>query len=302
MTIKKKIIMLGDSAVGKTSMVKRFVYDIFEDSYISTIGSKVTKKEMIIQKKEEEVELNLVIWDILGRVGYNASHARAFAGVDGAILISDLTRMETIKSLERYWIPLLLEVVENVPLVFASNKHDLINGPRVDEKKMLKISSRYNIGIMDSLPPNLSVNYLTSAKTGANVENIFTSLGHLLLSNKILEDPIKELYESLVAHGIFRQTDKRTLIGATDAVIVDFCEKCGDEKKAMNILRQEVVRAGLDINQPSRDGLLRLVEFLADVEAEYIDDKTVFKNRERRLNWTKSARKVGTKREVKKRI
>jgi hypothetical protein len=51
----------------------------------------------------------------------------------------------------------------------------------------------------------------------------------------------------------------------------------------------------------SRDGLLRLVEFLADAEAEYIDDKTVFKNRERRLSLARGARKVGTKREVKKR-
>jgi small GTP-binding protein len=290
MTIKKKIIMLGDSAVGKTSMVKRFVYDIFEDSYISTIGSKVTKKEMIIQKREEEVELNLVIWDILGRVGYNASHARAFAGVDGAILISDLTRKETLKSLERYWIPLLLEVVENVPLVFASNKHDLIDGLRVDEKEMLKISSRYNIGIMESLPPNLSINYMTSAKTGANVENIFKSLGHLLLSDKILEDPIKELYESLVAHGIYRQTDKKTLIGATDALIVDFCEECRDEKKAMSILRQEVVRAHLDINQPKKEGLMRLVEFLADAETEYKNKDEVINNRKRRLSLAQGAK------------
>lgn len=290
MTIKKKIIMLGDSAVGKTSMVKRFVYDIFEDSYITTIGSKVTKKELIIKKGEEEVELNLVIWDVLGRVGYNASHARAFAGVDGAILISDLTRKETSKSLERYWIPLLLEVVENVPLVFASNKDDLINGLKVEQKEMLKIASRYNIGIKDSLPPNLSIHYMTSAKTGANVENIFTSLGHLLLSDKILEDPIKELYESLVAHGIYRQTDKKTLIGATDALIVDFCEECGDEKKAMSILRQEIVRAGLNINQPKKEGLLRLVEFLADAETDYKDKDDVINNRKRRLSLAQGAK------------
>ena len=127
MAIKKKIVMLGDSSVGKTSMVRRYVYDSFEDSYITTIGSKITTKEMIMEMDGEETEIKLVMWDILGRVGYNASHARMFAGADGAFLIADLTRKETLGSLERYWIPLLFEVVGNVPLVFASNKSDLKN-------------------------------------------------------------------------------------------------------------------------------------------------------------------------------
>jgi small GTP-binding protein len=282
--IKKKIIMLGDSAVGKTSMVRRFVFDQFEDTYISTIGSKVSKKGLQIKRGGDEVELKLVIWDILGRVGYNATHARSFAGADGAILIADLSRKETLKSLERYWIPLLFEVVENVPMVFASNKSDLVGDISYKPEEMEEIASRYNLGIKDSLHENLQVSYMTSAKTGENVENVFESLGHLLLSDKIPEDPIKELYESLVAEGIYRQTDKKTLIGATDAIIVNFCEGLEDEKMAMIILRQEITRAGLDIANPKKKALLRVVEYLAEAENDYLDEETLLKNKKRRMS------------------
>jgi small GTP-binding protein len=283
MAIKKKIVMLGDSAVGKTSMVRRFVYDTFEDSYITTIGSKLTTKELLIKKDDEEVDLKLVIWDVLGRVGYNASHAKMFAGADGAFLIADLTRKETLYSLERYWIPLLFEVVENVPLVFTSNKSDLTNDISYEFSEMKEMASRYNYGVSDSLPQNLDTSYLTSAKTGNNVENVFESLGHMLLSKRIIVNPIKELYETLVAEGIYRQTDKKTLIGATDAIIVEFSGGFEDDKIAMTVMRQEFIRAGLNVNKPTKEALYRVVEFLAEAESENLEEKTVLENRTRRL-------------------
>jgi small GTP-binding protein len=284
MTIKKKVVMLGDSAVGKTSMVKRYVYDTFEDSYISTIGSKLTTKELAIEIEGEEVQIKLVIWDVLGRVGYNASHAKAFAGADGAFLIADLSRKGTLGSLERYWIPLLFEVVGNVPLVFASNKADLENEIAFDSAMREEMASRYNYGITDSLPPHLSTSYLTSAKTGSNVESAFESISHLLLNNKEPENPIKELYETLVAEGIYRQADKKTLIGATDALIVDFSGGFEDEDLAMSNITSEFIRAGLDVRNPSKDGLLRVVEFLAECESEHKEEEIVLKNRQRRLD------------------
>jgi small GTP-binding protein len=284
MTIKKKIVMLGDSAVGKTSMVRRYVYDTFEDSYITTIGSKLTTKELVMEIEGEEIELKLVIWDVLGRVGYNASHAKMFAGADGAFLIADLTRKGTLGSLERYWIPLLFEVVGNVPLVFGSNKSDLENEIAFDTAMRDEMASRYNYGIAESLPSHLSTTYLTSAKSGENIENAFESIAHLLLTNKTPENPIKELYETLVAEGIYRQTDKRTLIGATDALIVDFSGGFEDDNLAQLHVSSEFIRAGLDVRNPTKEALLRVVEFLAETESEYKDEEVVINNRNRRLD------------------
>lgn len=291
MAVKKKIVLLGDSAVGKTSLIRRYVFDKFDDTYITTIGSKVTRKELMIRKGDRKVELNLIIWDILGRRGYTSIHARTFAGVHGAFLVSDLTRRETLASLERYWIPLLFKVVEYVPLVFVCNKNDLMNEVEFDLEDLDAIASRYNIGFEDELPENLSPSYSTSAKTGSNVEKAFESLGHFILSENIPSDPIKEMYEALVAMGIQQQTEVRTPLGALDAIFVDVCEEFDDDRLAMSILRQEISRAGIDIRSPSKEGLLKVVEYLAEAESEYRDTKIVLANKERRMKWVRSVRK-----------
>ncbi|UCE37629.1 MAG: GTP-binding protein [Thermoplasmata archaeon] len=300
MDYKKKVVMLGDSSVGKTSLVRRFVLDQFEDSYISTIGSKSTVKKIIIKKGGKDVSLTLVIWDVMGRVGYTGAHARMFKGADGAILVTDLTRRATLESLERYWIPLLLGVVESIPLIFIANKSDLIHEIAFDPNEMEYIASKYNIGISNSLPSSLATGYLTSAKTGENVECAFESIGHLLLAKKAPWDPVKELYKNLLAKGPYRERDTRTTIGAADAIIVDFCKGYEDENLAMLMLRQEIIRAGMDINHPSKESLVRLVEFLADAETEYKDNKTVILNRNKRLLLARGAVKMGTKRRVRK--
>jgi small GTP-binding protein len=289
MSVKKKIVMLGDSAVGKTSLIRRFVFDKFDDAYISTIGSKVTKKEMVIVKNGKEIELRLMIWDVLGREGYTATHSRTFAGVHGAVLVCDLTRRETLKSLERYWIPLLFDVVEYVPLVFACNKNDLSGEIAFEPDDLVAVASRYNSGFKKELPANLATTFSTSAKTGDNVETAFESLGHMLLTEKIPDDPVKDLYESLVAMGMHRQTDTGTPMGALDAIIVDFCDDFKDDRVAMSLLRQEIIRAGIDIRSPSKEGLLKVVEYLAEAGSEFQDERTVIANRDK---WMQLARNV----------
>jgi small GTP-binding protein len=289
--VLKKIVLLGDSAVGKTSLIRRFVFDRFEDSYISTIGTKVSKKSLSIQKDEDEIDLNLMIWDVLGRAGYTALHSRTFSGVHGAFLVADLTRRETLDSLERYWIPLLLNVVDNVPLVFACNKKDLVDEYAFQPEDVEEMASKYNIGMTDVLPGDLTTTYSTSAKTGENVENIFQGLGHMVLSEKKPKDPIKELFESLVAQGIYRHSDRKTPLGATDAIIVDFCEGFDDDRLAMSLLRQEILRAGLDINSPNSDALLKTIEYLAEAESEFKDEKNVITNKEKRMELVKGVRK-----------
>ena len=285
MAVKKKIVLLGDSAVGKTSLIRRYVFDQFEDAYIATIGSKVTMKELSIQKEGSDHELTLMIWDIIGREGYSGVHARTFVGVHGAILVADMTRKETLKSLERHWIPFLFKVAENVPLVFVCNKSDLSGKYEFEAGDMADVAKRYSGTTKTLLPTEYDYQYATSAKTGDNVENAFGSLGHLVLFSEDIPDPLKELYESLVALGIHRSTDKTTPIGVLDTIIVDFCEESEDSDSSLNIIRQELARASFDINNPSKDGILRAVEYLAEAESEYKDEDKVQENMRRRMEW-----------------
>ncbi len=65
-TISKKVCLLGDFAVGKTSLVRRFVYDLFNDKYISTIGVKVSRKTVVVPRTHDLVELAMMLWDLGG--------------------------------------------------------------------------------------------------------------------------------------------------------------------------------------------------------------------------------------------
>ncbi|UCH88447.1 MAG: GTP-binding protein [Thermoplasmata archaeon] len=290
MDIKKKIVIIGDSAVGKTSLIRRYVFNQFQDSYISTIGSKVTTKECRIKRPHHSVVITFVIWDLIGREGYKGIHARTFAGTTGAILVADLTRKETFENLERYWIPLLLKVVDNVPLIFACNKSDLEGKYEFEPEDIVEIAGRYNGHVAGILPIGLATSYSTSAKTGSNVENTFESLGHLLVSSFESQDPVKKLYENLIALGIHRSSDKSDPIGALDSIIVDFCKGFKDSRISMLILRQEIARSGLDVNNPTKEGILKVVEYLAEAECEFKDEKTVLANLERRIDWARGIR------------
>jgi len=285
MTIKKKIILLGDSAVGKTSLIRKYVFDQFQDSYISTIGTKATMKELKIPQEKEDIDLTLMIWDIVGSEGYHAVHTRNFVGADGAILVADLTREDTLRNLERYWIPSLFSVVENVPLVFACNKSDLKGQFEFSLEDLTDVATKYNAEFKDILPKNLITDYETSAKTGSNVELLFESLGYMVALSKRQEDPIKELYEGLVAQTIKRTSEKDTPISVLDAIILDFCEGFEDSRHAMPILREEINRAGIDIRSPSKGGILKLIDYLAEAESEFHKEKTVKSNFEKRKKW-----------------
>ncbi|MCJ2512651.1 MAG: hypothetical protein LN409_04805, partial [Candidatus Thermoplasmatota archaeon] len=150
---------------------------------------------------------------------------------------------------------------------------------------LTETASRYNVGLDGVLPSGLETVYSTSAKNGSNVETVFESMGHLVLAERAPSDPVKALYESLVATGVQRTTDKTTPVGALDAIMVDFCAGYDDSRTAMLILRQEIARAGVDINDPTREGVFRTVEYLAEAESEFKDEEDLLANLERRLGW-----------------
>ncbi|HYS71199.1 MAG TPA: hypothetical protein VEM95_02140, partial [Thermoplasmata archaeon] len=68
---KVKVVLLGDGGVGKTSLVRRFVVDQYSDAYITTVGTKVSKKSVNVGSALDEVEMIMQIWDVLGQKGYS---------------------------------------------------------------------------------------------------------------------------------------------------------------------------------------------------------------------------------------
>ncbi len=168
--IQKKICMLGIFGVGKTSMVRRFVFEKFDDSYLSTIGVKVNQKILPPQENSEHkmIQHNLLIWDIEGFDDKTKPLNNYFIGSAGALVVADLTRMESITSL-----PTIFETFQAVApeakLVLVGNKMDLVDKEAPTLVELTQFAAEGDIAFLP-----------TSAKTGENVEAAFQKLGLLL--------------------------------------------------------------------------------------------------------------------------
>ena len=174
--IKRKIVLVGDGAVGKTSLARRFVYSQFSDNYLMTVGFKVSSKKIIYTEFDNNsgVELTLMIWDIMGQKGYSLTPQTAFLGAKGAILVCDLTRKETLLDLPTLTTS-LFGTTKKIPVVFIANKKDLVDKHEFTEKGISDIATTYHAPY-----------YVTSAKTGENVELAFKVLGEMILKEQDL--------------------------------------------------------------------------------------------------------------------
>ncbi len=166
----KKVVVIGDPAVGKTSLIKRFVQDDFDDKYLNTIGAKVMKKELGVNRPDtgEIVDLKLILWDIAGQETYNIVKKAYYRGASGAIVVCDSTRKETMEDLHR-WIENLFDVTDAIPMVIIINKVDLDEEAQFTEEQVRENFAAYGAAI-----------FKTSAKTGENVEMIFHELGKMI--------------------------------------------------------------------------------------------------------------------------
>ncbi len=171
MTVKlsKKICLLGDFAVGKTSLVRRFVYDRFDDKYISTIGVKVSRKTVAVPRDDEIVELTMMLWDLAGSEEFSRVRASYLRGLSGAILVCDLTRSKTLEDLIIYARD-LQDINPTAKIIIAANKGDLLKRHQVTRAQVEEVANKLD-----------AVFYVTSAKTGSEVEKLFRHLGRLLV-------------------------------------------------------------------------------------------------------------------------
>lgn len=157
--IQKKVCMLGTFAVGKTSLVRRFVESIYSDKYHTTVGVKIDKK--IVQL--DGSELMLVLWDIEGTETENEMRKSYLRGAAGYLLVADGTRQDTLYKAvalqER-----VTETIGTVPFLLLMNKADLTEEWSISERETMALHEKGWEVIQ------------TSAKSGFGVEEAFHSL------------------------------------------------------------------------------------------------------------------------------
>lgn len=170
-TISKKICMIGDFGVGKTSLIRRFVDRQFNDAYLSTVGVKISRKllELTEVNQQDKQNLQLLIWDLEGHTKFKSIAPSYLQGSSGAIIVADVNRLETLERLPEH-IQLFSSVNPKSSFVIALNKSDLI-----DEEKIAKLIQL--VQEKEGLEKVTAV-YQTSAKTGLSVDEIFQKLAY----------------------------------------------------------------------------------------------------------------------------
>ncbi|MBT8141211.1 MAG: GTP-binding protein [Gammaproteobacteria bacterium] len=162
-TISRKICMVGDFGVGKTSSVSRFVHNVYSEKYQTTIGVKVDTKE--VDSADQKVKM--VIWDIAGRNKFGNVEFTYLRGSAGYLLVVDGTRSITLDTAMALRTSIEARYGE-LPFVMLLNKADLEDSWQIDDATIENLRK-------EGIPI-----FITSAKTGDQIEQAFIKLTELL--------------------------------------------------------------------------------------------------------------------------
>lgn len=158
--IQKKICLLGEFSVGKTSLIRRFVEERFDETYLSTIGVHMSRKRL----ERNEYLLDFFIWDLAGGENFKVIGPNYLRGAAGAIIVCDLTRKETLAALP-YYAGQVRSLNPHAALIFVANKADLVLERVVAHDELQEAIISFGNSYL-----------LTSAKTGQNVDLAFAAL------------------------------------------------------------------------------------------------------------------------------
>ena len=166
MVYNLKIIIIGDSGVGKTSLVKKFVSGHFSKDYKASIGTNIFIKKINLNSTKE---ISVQIWDIAGQERWVKMRDLYYKGTDGALIVGDLTRKKTFEQIIMFWVPDLKKNCGNIPFILLANKNDLKSDfSRIEIEEIGKKVKASSI-------------FCTSAKNGENVDDSFQLISKLVL-------------------------------------------------------------------------------------------------------------------------
>ena len=168
--IQRKVCLVGDFAVGKTSLFNRFVTNRFSEAYLSTVGVRVQRKQIAVHGEP----LALVLWDTEGGRDSRELRTSYTQGTAGAVVVCDLTRLATILHCEEYGAE-LRRAHPHLPIALAGNKSDLLPADHAH----LAVARQ----VAKALGAPLTI---TSALNGEGIEALFQSLGEELLDARTI--------------------------------------------------------------------------------------------------------------------
>ena len=194
--MKAKLALLGEGGVGKTSLIRRFVQNAYDDTYVHTVGTRVSKIELTVPHGADiEVHVDLAIFDLMGQKGFkDLIRETYYHGAQALMGVCDLTNKESLEALED-WIPSALEIAGDVPVYFLVNKKDLDTQRAFTDEDAKAVAERFRAPFA-----------FTSAKTGEFVDDAFNALAIEIVDramrqerSRTVERPLRERVLLLLA-------------------------------------------------------------------------------------------------------
>ncbi|UCC20076.1 MAG: GTP-binding protein [Promethearchaeota archaeon] len=164
-----KLILIGDFAAGKTSLITRFVQNLFKEDYQSTVGVDISQK---VIKLGKDTKIKFIIWDIGGQMPKMAPYRKKFyEGANCAFIVIDRTRPDGLETIEKWLFELKSYIKEEISIILVGNKSDLVDEIFISEEDIRIVANRF------------SFNYIiTSAKTGESVNNSFLNIAYQFIA------------------------------------------------------------------------------------------------------------------------
>jgi small GTP-binding protein len=168
--------LLGEAAVGKTSLVRRYTENAFDEEYKQTIGTTFATKDIDVTGSDGTVrKVRLNVWDMGGQSTYRELRRQFMKGASAAIVVYDVTRPETFMAMNN-WFESFKEVCPDSPVLISANKVDLLDKRMVPQEPGLMLRDWFQAEYFE-----------TSAKTGDAVDNVFTRMAEVVLEKALSE-------------------------------------------------------------------------------------------------------------------
>ena len=200
--MKTKLVLMGEGGVGKTSLVRRFVLNEYQDAYLHTVGTRVNKIELTIPHgADTEVQMDMAIFDIMGQKGFRDLVRETYYHGAGALMaVCDLTQKDSLSALDE-WIPPALEITGDVPLYLVVNKKDMEVQRAISDEEIHRAAETFAAPYI-----------LTSALTGEFVEDVFNALAIEMVNRAFRQEDTRAAERSLRDKALVL-LDKRGSVG-----------------------------------------------------------------------------------------
>ena len=157
-----KVLLLGDSTVGKTCILLKYTDKIFQETHMMTIGLDYRLKTMKLQSGKE---VKLQIWDTAGQDRFRSITKNYYKGSHGIILIYDVTSLKTFENVKSWVSQIHEEISDKVVIYLVGNKIDMDDERKVQTEEGQKLAEELGVPFVE-----------TSAKSGVNIDNIFSDI------------------------------------------------------------------------------------------------------------------------------